>query len=260
MNSKIVLIGILLSISSLVYSQKWELLWADEFNYTGLPDSAKWNYEVGFIRGHEAQYYTNKRIENTRVENGNLIIEARKENFLNALYTSGSVNTRYKKEWLYAKVEVKAILPKGVGMWPAIWMLGSNIDKVGWPQSGEIDIMESIGYDPSMIYMTIHTGMFNGSKGTQIGCKTKIENVYDQYHLYKIEWYPDKIDFFVDDIKYFTYPKAGNSKEMWPYNKPEYLLLNVAVGGDWGGLKGIDDAIFPQKMVIDYVRIYQLKD
>lgn len=161
---------------------------------------------MGFIRGHEAQYYTSKRIENKRVENGNLIIEARKENYLTARYTSGSVNTRYKKEWLYAKFEVRAIMPKGVGMWPAIWTLGTNIDNVGWPHFGEIDIMESNGYDPSMIYMTVHTGMLNGSKGTQIGRKTKIEIVYDQYHVYKVEWYPYKLDFFVDDIKYFTNP------------------------------------------------------
>jgi len=258
MNLKIILASVLFLITSSIYSQEWKLVWADEFNYTGLPDSAKWTYEVGFIRGHEAQYYTGKRIENTRVENGNLIIEARKEHYLTAGYTSGSVNTKYKKEWLYGKIEVRAILPKGVGIWPAIWMLGSNIDKVSWPNCGEIDIMESIGYDPSMIYMTIHTGLFNGSKSTQIGCKTKIESVYDQYHVYKVEWYPDRLDFFVDDIKYITYPKAGNSKEMWPYNEPEYLLLNIAVGGDWGGLKGIDDRIFPQKMIIDYVRIYQL--
>jgi len=258
MKLKIIFAGVLFLITISIYSQKWKLVWADEFNYTGLPDSAKWDYEVGFIRGHEAQYYTSKRIENIRVENGNLIIEARKEHYLTAAYTSGSVNTKYKKEWLYGKVEVRAILPKGVGMWPAIWMLGSNIDKVSWPNCGEIDIMESIGYDSSMIYMTIHNGLFNGSKGTQIGCKTKIESIYDQYHVYKVEWYPDRLDFFVDDIKYITYPKAGNSKEMWPYNDPEYLLLNIAVGGDWGGIKGIDDTIFPQKMIIDYVRVYQL--
>ena len=119
-------------------------------------------------------------------------------------------------------------------MWPAIWMMATNDDYGGWPHCGEIDIMESVGFDPYMVYMTCHTGMFNGAKGTQIGCKTRINHVYEQFHIYKLEWYPDRLDFYIDDIKYLTYPKASEDKEIWPYDKPHYLMLNIAIGGAWG--------------------------
>lgn len=259
MKIKLFLTATILTLATAAYSQKWELVWADEFNYNGLPDTTKWNYEEGFIRGHEAQFYTKNRLENSRVEEGNLLIESRKEDFSSAKYTSASINTRYKGDWLYGKFEIRAKLPKGVGMWPAIWMMATNDDYGGWPHCGEIDIMENVGFDPSMVYMTCHTGMFNGANGTQIGCKTKINNIYDQFHIYKLEWYADKLDFYVDDIKYLTFPKASEDKEIWPYDKPHYLMLNIAVGGDWGGMKGIDDSIFSQKMVVDYVRVFQMK-
>lgn len=251
--------AVILFLSSATYSQNWELIWADEFNYNGLPDSTKWDYEDGYIRNHESQYYAKSRLENTRVEDGNLIIEARKEKIDTVNYSSGSIHTKHKGDWVYGKFEIRAKLPKGVGMWPAIWMIATNNEYGEWPHYGEIDIMESIGYDPYMIYMTSHTGMFNGAKGTQLGCKTKIENIYEDFHTYKVEWVPDKLDFFVDDIRYFSYPKASEDKEIWPYDKLHYLILNIAVGGEWGGIKGIDDSIFPQKMLVDYVRVYQLK-
>ncbi|MBA4168015.1 MAG: glycoside hydrolase family 16 protein [Chitinophagaceae bacterium] len=239
---------------------QWKLIWDDEFNYNGLPDSVKWSSEVGFVRGNESQFYTKNRIENERVEGGNLVIETRKENYQSAKYTSASLHTRFKGDWLYGKFEMRAMLPRGRGIWPAIWMMATNDDYGGWPNCGEIDIMESVGFDPFMIYMTIHTGMFNGSKGTQIGSKTRIDDPYDHFHIYRLEWFPDRLDFYVDDVKYMTYPKASDDKSIWPYDRAHYLIMNVAVGGNWGSLKGIDDSIFPQKMYVDYVRVYQKED
>lgn len=144
----------------------WELSWADEFEYEGLPDSSKWSYENGYIRNNELQYYTKRRSKNARVENGTLIIEFRKDNYSGHSYTSASLHTRNKAEWQYAKIEVRAKLPTGRGMWPAIWMLGTNIDEVGWPACGEIDIMENVGFDPDVVHANIHTEAYNHTKGT----------------------------------------------------------------------------------------------
>jgi len=238
----------------------WKLVWADEFNYNGLPDPHKWDYEVGFIRNREKQYYTKARPENARVENGTLIIEARKENYKKARYTSASLHTWHKAEWLYGRIEVRAKLPTGKGMWPAIWMLGTNRNKLGWPACGEIDIMENVGFDPNTIHANIHTKAYNHVSGTNKGAKIKAEKPYEKYHLYAIEWYQDRIDFFLDDQKYFTFKNEGTGNDVWPYDKPQYLILNAAIGGSWGGQKAIDDTIFPQKFYIDYVRVFKRKE
>ncbi|MEJ2703174.1 MAG: DUF3472 domain-containing protein, partial [Sedimentisphaerales bacterium] len=227
---------------------KWKLVWADEFNYRGLPDQNKWSYEVGFIRNREKQYYTKDRLENARVKNGSLIIEARKEKYEKGAYTSASINTRRKAEWLYGRVEVRAKLPTGRGTWPAIWMLGTNRDEVGWPSCGEIDIMENVGFDPNLIHANVHTKAYNHVKKTNKGATIKAEKPYEQYHVYTIEWYPDRIDFFLDHQKYFSFENEGTGNDVWPFDKPQYLILNLAIGGSWGGQKGIDDTIFPQKL------------
>ena len=242
------------------FDDKWELVWADEFNYKGLADDSKWSYEVGFIRNREKQYYTKARSENARVENGTLIIESRKEKYEKGEYTSASLHTWHKAEWLYGRIEVRAKLPTGKGMWPAIWMLGTNRGKVRWPACGEIDIMENVGFDPDTICANIHTKSYNHVKRTGKGSKIKGEKPYEQYHVYAIEWYEDRIDFFLDDEKYFTFRNEGTGNDVWPYDKPHYLILNAAIGGTWGGRKGIDDTIFPQKYHIDYVRIFKLKN
>jgi len=235
----------------------WELIWADEFNYEGPADDAKWDYETGFVRNREKQYYTRARPENARVENGTLIIESRKEKYEKGEYTSASLHTWHKAEWLYGRIEVRAKLPTGKGMWPAIWMLGVNRDKVGWPTCGEIDIMENVGFDPNTIHANIHTGKYNHTKGTGKGSRIKAEKPYDRYHVYAIEWRKDRMDFFLDEKKYFTFKNEGTGNDVWPYDKPHYLILNAAVGGSWGGKKGIDNAIFPQKYHIDYVRVFK---
>lgn len=239
------------------FDEEWELAWSDEFCYEGLADESKWNYETGFVRNQEKQYYTKARAENARVEDGSLIIESRKEKYEKGQYTSASLHTWHKAQWLYCRLEVRAKLPTGKGMWPAIWMLGTNRARVGWPACGEIYIMENVGFDPDVICANAHTKAYNHTKRTNKGSKIRGEKPYERYHVYAIEWYEDRIDFFFDDEKYFTFENEGAGNDVWPFDKPHYLILNAAIGGTWGGQKGIDDAIFPQKYYIDYVRVFK---
>jgi len=253
---------------------EWKLVWSDEFDKPGPPDASKWDYETGFIRNGEAQYYTRARKENARVENGTLIIEARKEHFKNpafesadaararrspefAEYTSASLTTRGKASWTYGRIEVKAKLPSGRGTWPAIWTLGTNERQAGWPACGEVDLMEFVGFDPGIVHANIHTRKYNHVQKTGKGSQIKITDASEAFHVYALEWDADHMDFFVDDHKYFTYRNEKTGQDAWPYDKPQFLILNLAIGGGWGGAKGIDDAIFPQRYSIDYVRIYQ---
>ncbi len=233
----------------------WTLVFSDEFETPGALDPSKWGYEIGSIRNNEAQYYTS-RSENVRVEGGSLVIEARKEPYQGYAYTSASVNTKKRFEFTYGRVEVRAKLPTGTGTWPAIWMLGANIDQVGWPACGEIDIMENVGFDPLKIYGTIHTLAGSGASGK--GSNVTVANPWDDFHRYAMEWYEDRIDIFFDDQKYFTYRNDGSgARSGWPFDSPQYLLLNLAIGGSWGGQKGIDDSLFPHRYLIDYVHIYK---
>lgn len=236
----------------------YQLVWQDEFDYSGKPDPAKWAYELGLIRNQEAQYYTDSQ-KNAKVENGFLILEARKEQIADASYTSASITTRDIAEWTYGKIEVSAKLPKGRGMWPAIWMLGKNIDQVGWPQSGEIDIMEHVGFETDTIYGTVHTEAYNHVKGTEKGGSVLIADPYSEFHIYSVEWTPEKIDFLLDGEVYQNFKNEHKTTDEWPFDQPFFLKLNIAVGGTWGGQQGIDDSIFPQQMVVDYARVYQLK-
>lgn len=252
-----------LSISLMtLHSQqkKWQLVWCDEFNQDGLPDTAKWGYDVGYIANKEKQYYTQSRLENGRVEGGNLIIEARKESWQSFDYSSARLVTRGKQTWTYGRFEIRAKVPTGNGTWPAIWMLGTNIREVGWPACGEIDIMEYVGYDPKIVHANVHTKAYNHSIGTNKGDKIELEKPWEKFHVYAIEWFDDRIDFFVDDVKYFSFAKESDQDAaVWPFNQPQYLLLNLAIGGNWGGTKGIDDNLFPHKFYVDYVRVYEWK-
>lgn len=236
------------------------LVWSDEFDYTGLPDETKWDYDVG---GHgwgnnELQYYTAERPENARVENGLLTIEARKENFEGSDYTSARLVSRNNGDWTYGRFEIRAKLPRGRGTWPAIWMLPTDWLYGGWPASGEIDIMEHVGYDMNRIHGTVHTEAFNHSKGTQRGRSILASNVDEEFHIYSIDWWPDRIEFFMDGEHYFTFTNSESGFAVWPFDQRFHLLLNIAVGGNWGGAQGIDDSIYPQKMEVDYVRVYDL--
>ena len=252
-------------------NNNWKLVWSDEFDKAGLPDASRWSYETGFVRNNEAQFYTKERQENARVENGMLIIEGRKEKFKNpdygpdkkgrrgqefADYTAASLITRGKAAWTYGRVEVKAKLPKGRGTWPAIWMLGTDRE-MKWPACGEIDIMEFVGHDPGVVHANVHTAKYNHTMGNGKGDKLQLTDASDAFHVYALEWYPDRMEFFVDDRHYFTYKNEGSGADSWPFDKSQYLILNLALGGAWGGQQGIDDSIFPQKFLIDYVRVYE---
>lgn len=249
---------------------KWQLVWSDEFNYNGLPDPTKWSYEEGFVRNHEMQYYTQARKENARVENGMLVIEAKKENFQNsrhqansdkwqrqrqfATYTSASLTTLNKASWKYGRIEVRAKLPYGKGVWPAIWTLGDNCLIVGWPHCGEIDIMEFFGKNPHEIQANMHYAVNNTHVWN--GKKLQFSQPVRDFHIYAIEWYSDRIDFFFDGTRYYRFiiDSAGKDLEN-PFHQPHYLLINFALGRIWGG--AIDDAVLPQKYLIDYVRVYK---
>jgi beta-glucanase (GH16 family) len=242
-----------LCLATPVMGGEWKLIWSDEFNQGDKPDPAKWTYEEGFIRNREEQFYTR---ENARIEDGNLIIEARKSSDPRSKYTSASVTTEGKASWTKGRIEVKAKLPGGRGTWPAIWMLGNSRRSVGWPACGEIDIMENVGYEPDVIHANIHTKAYNHVRKTGKGSKITIEKPYASFHIYAVEWRGDRMDFFVDDQKYFTYKNENSGADAWPYDQPHYLILNLAIGGTWGGRNGIDDSLLPQRFVIDYVRVY----
>ncbi|QEC53190.1 beta-glucanase (GH16 family) [Anseongella ginsenosidimutans] len=237
------------------------LVWSDEFNYQGLPDSGKWVYETGYVRNNELQYYTRARPENARVEKGNLVIQARNDSLVidgkAHPVTSASITTQGRRDWTYGRIEVRAKLPGSKGTWPAIWMLGSNITEVGWPDCGEIDIMEHVGYMPDTIHVNVHTGKYNHADGTGKGGRTHVQAPFENFHLYAIEWMDDRIDFFVDEKKVFTFRNEGTGNAAWPYDKPHYLILNLAFGGAWGAARGVDINSLPQTYLVDYVRVYQ---
>jgi beta-glucanase (GH16 family) len=240
------------------------LAWSDEFNYKGLPDSKKWGYDLGDgcpnVCGwgnEEAEYYTND-LKNARVENGMLIIEARKDSMGGKGFTSARLVTKNKGDWKYGRIEVKAKLPVGRGTWPAIWMLSTDWKYGGWPMSGEVDIMEHVGHDPGVIHGTLHSDKYNHVKRTQQEGKIMIADCSDAFHVYAVDWKESQIDFFVDDKMYHSVKRnPADDSTGWPFDQPFHLILNIAVGGGWGGAQGIDPAIWPQQMVIDYVRVYQ---
>ena len=203
------------------------LVWSDEFEYTGLPDDTKWSYDVG---GHgwgnnELQYYTEARSENVRVENGVLTIEARKENFEGSGYTSTRLVSRNKGDWKYGRFEIRAKLPRGRGTWPAVWMLPTDWLYGGWPASGEIDIMEHVGYDMNRVHGTIHTAAFNHTKGTQVGKSILASNVDTEFHVYAMEWWPNRIEMYLDGEHYFTFPNNGSGFAAWPFDQRFHLLV-----------------------------------
>jgi beta-glucanase (GH16 family) len=231
------------------------LIWQDEFDGNGLPDASRWDYEVGLIRNNERQYYTRSRLENARLEGGMLVIEAHKEAFQGAAYTSASLTSR--ANWTYGRIEVRAKLPKGRGTWPAIWTLGTNIRNAGWPACGEIDIMEHVGFDPGRVHANIHTTAYNHVNRTNKGNSIVVSRPDEEFHVYSITWTATAIEAFVDGQRYFTFAKEPGGDPVWPFDKPQYLILNLAIGGSWGGQQGIDEEAFPTRYTIDYVRVYQ---
>lgn len=267
MKSRILLFLIVFACSHIRITQaqsinrhkKWLLAWSDEFNYQGLPDSTKWGYQTGRSGwgNNELQLYTAADTSNAKVENGSLYITARNTGNGDNKYTSARLITKNKGDWQYGKLEVKAKLPGGKGLWPAIWMLSTDNEYGGWPASGEIDIMEHVGYMKDSIFGSLHSKSYNHVIGTQ---KTKgifIKNPYNRFHVYAVEWTPESITFLLNGKVYYHVTNEHKGADGWPFDKRFYLLLNVAVGGNWGGKYGIDEAAFPTAMEVDYVRVYK---
>ena len=251
----------LAAVPHLWAQSSWELTWNDEFDYLGSPNSKLWSYDVG---GHgwgneEQQFYTELRQENARVNGDHLILEARKEPWRGSRYTSARLVSKTKGDWTYGRIEVRAQLPSGTGTWPAIWMLPTNSSYGNgrWPDTGEIDIMEHVGHNPGHIHATIHTDAYNHTNGTQRGGETIIPDASDAFHVYALEWTPESLVFSIDENEFWTYTKGRSNWQGWPYDRDFHLVMNIAVGGSWGGQQGIDDSIFPQKMLVDYVRVYR---
>jgi beta-glucanase (GH16 family) len=254
--------GLLLLLSQAGHAQQnglnRNLVWSDEFNYKGLPDSTKWSLQTGGHGwgNHELEFYTAGRLENARVEDGKLVIEARKEPWQGMQYTSARLTTKGKSDWKYGRIEVRARLPKGAGTWPAIWMLGA-VNPLKWPDDGEIDIMEHVGFDQGVIHGTIHCKKYNHVLHTQKGDTALVRDCSENFHVYGLEWNKDSIRISIDDRVYFSFKNEHSDYAAWPFDNRMYLLLNLAVGGDWGGQKGVAENIWPQRMEIDYVRVYQ---
>lgn len=232
-------------------------IFADEFDYTGRPNSAKWSYDVGGggFGNNELQYYTGGA--NANVADGLLTIEARRENFENSRYTSTRMVTRNKADFTYGRYEARIKLPTGRGLWPAFWMLPTDAAYGVWPKSGEIDIMEQVGYEPTKIHQSVHTDAYNHKIGTQKTASTTVPTATSDFHLYRVDWTPYAVRGYVDNVKVFEFVNAGGSSR-WPFDKRFHMILNIAVGGDWGGANGVDDTIFPAQMQVDYVRVYKM--
>jgi beta-glucanase (GH16 family) len=255
----------------------WTMLWQDEFDQDGSVNADKWNIETWPARkvNDEDQTYTT-RAKNLRIEDGLLIIEAHKEDHAGAQYSSARVNSAGKMDILYGKIEVRARLPKGQGSWPAIWMMPtdpyryatncgpSKIDWQGngacdaWPNSGEIDIMEHVGYDHNIVHGTVHTKDYVWVHWSQRKGSIKLEDVDKNFYRYGLEWTPDSLTTTVNDIPYFTYYRDSDDWASWPFNHPFHVILNLAIGGNWGRAGGpIDNSAFPMRLEIDYVRAYR---
>lgn len=250
--------------ATVLVDERWELRWSDEFDTDGHPNGESWTYDLGDgcprVCGwgnNELQYYTENDLDNARVEDGHLIIEAHKKDMGQKAYTSARLLTRNRLSWSHGKIDVRAKLPTGLGTWPAIWMLPEDNAYGGWPKSGEIDIMEHVGYESDSIYGTVHTEAFNHMIGTQVDKASYRPKAELEFSTYSLEWDEGRISWYIDGEQYHEFRNEGLSYKEWPFDQPFHLILNMAVGGNWGGKHGVDENIWPQRMVVDYVRVYQ---
>lgn len=244
----------------------WTLVWSDEFEESGMPDTSKWSYNIGNWGwgNNELQYYTNANPNNARVENGQLVIQAHLDT-INQTWTSARLTTQGKFGFTYGKIEIRAKVPHNRGTWAAGWMLGSSYkDELSWPYCGEIDILECVGFEiddttyTGLNHATCHTRKYYFKQGNQIGADTTLHHMTDLFHTYAVEWYPNVIYGLVDGHRYYRYDKNKDELE-WPFNNPQDIILNLAIGGGWGGAKGLDSTFQSASYVIDYVRVYDLK-
>ena len=232
-----------------------KLVWSDEFDGTTL-NLDNWTYELGDgcpnlcgWGNNELQEYTD---DNHRLEDGILIISAKKGS--NSNYTSTRIITKGKQEFQYGRIEARVKVPSGAGMWPAFWALGNDIETNSWPNCGEIDIVEYVGKNPGQIFTSVHTPSSYGN--TVNSMITIVPNVEDDFHKYAVDWNQNFIDFFFDDIRVYTYSVQTKNQNTWPFNKPFFLIINLAIGGNFGGPVA-SDLMFPREFIIDYVRVYQ---
>lgn len=257
----------------------WQLVWSDEFDQDGPPDPKNWTIVEwpSHVVNDEDQAYT-ARQKNLRVKGGHLIVEAFKEDYEGASYTSGRMHSSGKQDFLYGRFEARAKPPKGQGNWAAIWMMPSDPFKYAtncknfeewqgnnecdaWPNSGEIDILEHVGYMQGHVHGTVHNVAYYHVNKEQRKGRVLFDDVGDRFYNYVVEWSPDRIDMFVDDTLYFTYMNEHKGWREWPYDHPFHMIINLAIGGHWGRAGGpIDDSKFPQRMLVDYVRVYQLQE
>lgn len=245
--------------------KEWKLVWSDEFNGSGLPDTSKWTYDIGNWGwgNNELEYYTVNRLENARQEDGNLIIEARKDDGVYP-WSSARLTTRGKESFLYGKIEFRAKVPADRGTWSAGWLLGDEYkDEFSWPYCGEIDVLENVGFelDPKTgngkTHASIHCGAYYFKLGNQPTSIVDVNSMTNEYHIYSIEWLSGGMTILIDGKKYFDYHDTSNNLT-WPFNKPQNLILNLAMGGGWGGAKGMDPEMKSAKFILDYVRVYEL--
>ncbi len=236
------------------------MVWADEFDADGLPDAGRWAYDTGLNKNgwhnHELQYYSAARADNAWVQQGYLVITARKEQLSAAAdwggqrYTSARLITKGKASWTYGFFEIRARIPCGLGTWPAIWMLDNA---VVWPAGGELDILEHVGRTPGRVFSTVHTSAGSGGRGA--GAAVQVSSACAAFHDYQMHWTPQEVSFGVDGHTHFVYANARKGPYQWPFDAPQFLILNLAIGGDLGG--DVDDSIFPVQMEVDHVRVYQ---
>jgi beta-glucanase (GH16 family) len=246
------------------------LIWSDEFNGPSL-DMSKWSFDTSRNKlgwyNKELEYYSANRRENLRLENGRLIIELRKDpeaiskfaDWGKQQYSSAKIITRGKAAFKYGFVEVSAKLPCARGTWPAIWMLPET--ESAWPNGGEIDILEQVGSQPNVAHATVHTALFNHTRHNGRGAETPVPTACSAFHRYQLAWTPASITMGVDDHAYMQVRNdQPGGRGAWPFDSPFYLILNLAMGGDWAAAKGIDDAALPQRMEVDYVRVWQMPE
>jgi len=240
-----------------------ELVIQDEFDVDGAPDSSLWSFDIGNGEGtdegegwgnNELQYYTN-RAENAIVQNGVLIITAKKESYEGASYTSAKILTKGKFDQTYGRFEARMWLPYGQGMWPAFWLLGNNIDDVKWPNSGEIDIMENRGQEPTITNGSLHGPGYSAGLAITKAYDLQDDRLDTGFHVFGIEWGPEYINYYIDDVLYNQITPEDVTGE-WVFDQPFYIIINLAVGGTFVGPPD-DQTSFPQTMLVDYVRVYK---
>jgi beta-glucanase (GH16 family) len=233
----------------------WKLVWHDEFEGISI-DKSNWTFDLGAggWGNGEAENYT-ARPENARLESGNLVIEARQEKYQGAYYTSARLKTQGLQSFQYGRVEARLRVPSGAGLWPAFWMLGAEFNGSNWPDCGEIDIMEYIGKEPDLIMGTLHGPGYSGALGLSKWNRQKY-NIADEYHTYAVEWQADQISWFYDGEKYHTVTRSDVGERKWVGDRPYFIILNLAVGGQLPGMVS-PKTVFPAQLLIDYVRVFQ---